>query len=244
MIKHRSDCAMHNSPADEPSRCDCGALNADKKSRPSSRPDPAGMLASSHQTAHPTVQAVGYGRGNDLGLPVVYGFIKQSGGQAAVYREEAERTTAKPYLPRPKKKGRLPKRVGQADVPKARGETVLVVEDDPEVRTLSVALLSSFGYEIIEAADGQTALKALETAPKVNLLFTNVILPGGMSGPQLAAEVRDRFPGMAVLYTSGYTALANVDQSAFEKDIELLQKPYRKAELARKVRRALDQTQS
>ncbi|MEE8213575.1 MAG: response regulator, partial [Alphaproteobacteria bacterium] len=99
----------------------------------------------------------------------------------------------------------------------------------------------SLGYEILETADGQTALKVLESAPRVNLLFTDVVLPGGMSGPQLAAEVQSRFPGMAVLYTSGYTELANFDEGTLAEDTELLQKPYRKADLARKVRRALDQ---
>ncbi|MEE8284238.1 MAG: response regulator, partial [Alphaproteobacteria bacterium] len=113
--------------------------------------------------------------------------------------------------------------------------------DDPDVRTLSVALLRSLGYEILETANAETALKALESAPRVNLLFTDVVLPGGMSGPELAAEVESRFPGMAVLYTSGYTEIANFDQGAFGADTELLQKPYRKADLAWKVRRALDQ---
>ena len=95
-----------------------------------------------------------------------------------------------------------------------------------------------------EAADGETALKALESAPRVNLLFTDVVLPGGMNGPELAAEVRSRFPGIAVLYTSGYPELANFPESAFPEGADLLQKPYRKADLARKIRDALDGTNS
>ncbi len=242
MIKHRSDCAMHDSPAIEPSKCDCGALKAGKKSRSSSRHGAAGIPASGHQMSYPTVLAAGYGRANGLELPMVYGFVKQSGGPAVAYSEEGEITAVKLDLPRSRKKGKHHKGAAHADVPKAQGETVMVVEDDPEVRTLSVALLRRLGYQILEAADGSSALKAVASAPKVNLLFTDVVLPGGMSGPQLATEVQDRFPGIAVLYTSGYTDLANVDQSAFCKDIELLKKPYRKAELARKIRRALDQT--
>ena len=184
------------------------------------------------------------GRGSGLGLSMVYGFVKQSGGHVTIYSEEGIGTTLKLYLPRSDK---ADERIGgakQTDVPKAQGETVMVVEDDPEVRTLSVALLGSFGYEILEAADGESALKILDSAPRVNLLFTDVVLPGGMSGPQLAVEVRNRFPGIAVLCTSGYTDLANVDRSTLGDDAELLQKPYRKADLARKVRLALDQARS
>ena len=241
MIKHRSDCAMHNSPAIGPSKCDCGALEADKKSRSSSRHGPVGIPASDHQMSNRTVLAAGYGRASGLELPMVYGFVKQSGGHAVAYSEEGKKTAVKLDLPRSRKKAKHHKGAAQADVPQAQGETVLVVEDDPEVRTLSVALWRSFGYEIVEAADGESALKILDSAPRVNLLFTDVVLPGGMSGPQLAMEVRNRFPGIAVLYTSGYTDLVNVDQSAFDEDTELLQKPYRKADLARKVRLVLDQ---
>jgi PAS domain S-box-containing protein len=181
------------------------------------------------------------GRGSGLGLSMVYGFVKQSGGHVTIYSEEGKGTTVKLYLPR---SDRAEEHLGgpdQADIPQARGETVLVVEDDPDVRTLSVALLRSLGYEILETADGQTALKALESAPRVNLVFTDMVLPGGMSGPELAAEVESRFPGMAVLYTSGYTELANFHEGTLGEDTELLQKPYRKADLAWKVRRALDQ---
>ncbi len=188
-----------------------------------------------------TTKEVGRGSGLGLGLSMVYGFVKQSGGHVTIYSEEGKGTTVKLYLPRSDK---ADERVGgpdQEDVPQAQGETVMVVEDDPDVRTLSVALLSSFGYEILEAADGESALKILDSAPRVNLLFTDVVLPGGMSGPQLAMEVRNRFPGIAVLCTSGYTELANFKQSTFDEDTELLQKTYRKADLARKVRLVLDQ---
>jgi signal transduction histidine kinase len=143
-----------------------------------------------------TTKEVGHGSG--LGLSMVYGFVKQSGGHVTIYSEEGEGTTIKLYLPRSDKAEEQPEQGDQADVPEARGETVLVVEDDPEVRTLSVALLRSLGYEILEAGDGKTALKVLETEPRVNLLFTDVVLPGGMSGPELATEVHNRVPGIGV----------------------------------------------
>ncbi len=103
MIKHRSDCAMHDSPAMEPSKCDCGALKAGKKSRSSSRRGPAGIPASGHQMPYPTVRAAGYGRAGSLELPMVYGFVKQSGGPAVAYSEEGEITAVKADLPRSRK---------------------------------------------------------------------------------------------------------------------------------------------
>ena len=180
------------------------------------------------------------GRGSGLGLSMVYGFVKQSRGHVTVYSEEGKGTSIKLYLPRSEESEAAPTVPEKAEFPDARGETVLVVEDDPDVRTLSVALLRSLGYQIEAAADGAGALKIFDATPRINLLFTDVVLPGGMSGPQLAAEVRRRHPGMAVLYTSGYTDLANFESSAFGDDVELLQKPYRKADLARKIRTAID----
>ena len=124
------------------------------------------------------------------------------------------------------------------------GETVLVVEDDPNVRALSAALLKSFGYETLEAEDGRTALKVLRSEPGVNLLFTDVVLQGGMSGPELAAEVYKRLPQIAVLYTSAYIELAQFDEHIFGKHAELIHKPYRREALAQKVRQALAQARS
>jgi PAS domain S-box-containing protein len=194
-----------------------------------------------NQVFDPFFTTKGVGLGSGLGLSMVYGFVKQSHGHVTIYSEEGEGTTIKLYLPRAEEPETQPTGADQKDLSETRGETVLVVEDDPDVRTLSVAILSSLGYEILEAADGETALKVLETAPRVNLLFTDVVLPGGMGGPELAREVQSRFPGIAVLFTSGYTDLANVDRSALGEETELLKKPYRKADLARTVRLVLDQ---
>jgi len=180
------------------------------------------------------------GRGSGLGLSMVYGFVNQSGGHVTIHSEEGRGTAITLYLPRSDKAEKHVERTEQVEIPESCGEAVMVVEDDPDVRALSVALLGSLGYEIFEAADGESALEALETTSRVNLLFTDVVLPGGVSGPELAAKVQSRFPGIAVLYTSGYTELADFDKSTFREEVELLQKPYRKADLARKVRLALD----
>ena len=128
------------------------------------------------------------------------------------------------------------------EVPEARGETILVVEDEPDVRTLSVALLFNLGYEVLEAADGPAALSMLESSSRVNLLFTDVVLPGGMNGPELAAEVARRRPGIGILYTSGYTEDAILHQGWLDEGIELLDKPFRPEDLAQKIRAAINRS--
>lgn len=185
-----------------------------------------------------TTKAVGAGSG--LGLSMVYGFVKQSGGHVTIYSEQGEGTTIKLYLPR-STETETAKRIPATDqVPVARGETVLVVEDDPEVRTLVVSLLSSLGYQIMEAATGAAALEQLGSTTRVNLLLTDVMLAGGINGRELATEVKRRAPGIQVLYMSGYTENAIVHHGRLDADAELLQKPFRRADLARAVRKALD----
>jgi PAS domain S-box-containing protein len=180
------------------------------------------------------------GKGSGLGLSMVYGFVKQSGGHATVSSEIKLGTTVNLYLPR-SGKPRVHAREGQGEnAPEARGETVLVVEDDPEVRTLSISLVKSLGYETLGAGDGESALVAFESARSVDLLFTDVVLPGSMNGVELASEIRRRNPTIAVLYTSGYTDRAKVDPASFGEDTDQLQKPFKKADLARKLRQALD----
>jgi len=183
------------------------------------------------------------GKGSGLGLSMVYGFVKQSDGHVTVYSEEGVGTTVKLYLPRfsGKEEASLPSNQ-LSEVPTARGETILVVEDDPDVRTLSVALLSGLGFDVLEAADGPSALSILEKSSRINLLFTDVVLPGGMRGPDLAAEVTRRRPGIAVLYTSGYTENAIIHQGRVDDGIDLLNKPFRREDLAQKVRAALDKS--
>jgi CheY-like chemotaxis protein len=179
------------------------------------------------------------GRGTGLGLSMVYGFAKQSGGHIKIYSEEGQGTAVKLYLPR------MSEHAPQAEEPAAtpampRGsETILVVEDDALVRRYVTAQLESLGYTTIAAADGAAALALVDRGAQFDLLFTDVIMPGGMNGRQLAECVLMRRPGVNVLYTSGYTENAIVHHGRLDPGVALLNKPYRKSDLARKIREAL-----
>jgi CheY-like chemotaxis protein len=185
-----------------------------------------------------TTKAVGKGSG--LGLSMIYGFVKQSGGHVTIYSEPGEGTTIKLYLPRSTAAAAVESKPATGAVPAARGETVLVVEDDPDLRTLAVALLSNLGYQVLEAGTAAAALVQLASTTRVNLLLTDVMLPGGMNGRELAEEAERRAPGLQVLYMSGYTEDAIMHHGRLDAGAELLQKPFRRADLARAVRRALD----
>jgi PAS domain S-box-containing protein len=186
------------------------------------------------------------GKGSGLGLSMVYGFVKQSGGQVRIHSVESAGTTVRMYLPRSEA---LPERkpapaAAPAALPGARaGETVLVVEDNPAVRRHGVNALESFGYRVIEAPDGATALALLDApdAPRVDLLFTDVVLPNGMSGRELADAVRARRGvGLPVLFTTGYARDAIVHNGRLDPDVRLLGKPYNLESLAKSVRQAID----
>jgi len=179
------------------------------------------------------------GKGSGLGMSMVYGFVKQSGGHIRIYSEQGHGTTIKLYLP----PGR-----GQVEVeppappPPPRGsEVILVVEDDPLVRNYVVTQLASLGYKTIAAADSRAALALVDKGEKFDLLFTDVIMPGGMNGRQLAEAVAKRRPGLKVLYTSGYTENAIVHHGRLDEGVLLLAKPYRKAQLASMLQQALGQ---
>ncbi len=118
-------------------------------------------------------------------------------------------------------------------------ETILVVEDDPDVRTLAVTLLGDLGYEVMEAGDGASAIAAMKSRSRIDLLFTDVILAGGMSGPEIAAEAKCIQPAMRILFMSGYPSEAMIRRGELEQGADLLNKPFRKADLARKVREVL-----
>jgi PAS domain S-box-containing protein len=180
------------------------------------------------------------GQGSGLGLSMVYGFVTQSGGHVTINSEEGVGTTVRLYLPRSDKAAVDLEQADPEQIPLAQGATVLVVEDDADMRTLSVAFLRSLGYEVLVAENGKSALEELERSEGINLLFTDVILPGGMNGADLAAEVRRRQPEIAVLFTSGYSREALIDKGQLDEAIELLKKPFRKADLAQKVKLVLD----
>lgn len=188
------------------------------------------------------------GKGSGLGLSMVYGFAKQSGGHLSVYSELGEGTTVKLFLPRSDLSAPsqvVPDQDPQiTEVPKARGETILVVEDEGDVRTLVVALLSGIGYEILEAGNAESALTALETSSRINMVLTDVILAGEMNGPDLAREISRRRPGIGILYMSGYAENAIANYAGIDEGAELLTKPFKRADLAQKVRAVLDRANS
>ncbi len=182
------------------------------------------------------------GKGTGLGLSMVYGFIKQSGGHLKIYSEPGEGTTVKIYLPR------LVGEVAEAvedehSAPPAGSgeETILVCEDDEEVRAYSAEVLRELGYRVLEAADGPAALALLaNAATKVDLLFTDVVLPGGMSGAVLAKEAAALRPGLKTLFTTGYARNAIVHQGRLDPGVRLITKPFSYADLAARVRDILD----
>ncbi|MGZ8417746.1 MAG: CHASE3 domain-containing protein, partial [Methyloceanibacter sp.] len=186
------------------------------------------------------------GQGSGLGLAMVHGFVKQSGGHMRIYSEEGEGTTVKIYLPRlvgAEEVAAAPagKPAGVSPVPRAQaGETILVVEDNEGVRDYAKDVLKELGYAVLEAADANQALEVLARARRVDLLFTDVVLPGGANGRQLANQARSAHPALPVLYTTGYTRNAIVHQGRLDADVELLNKPYTQQDLARKVRDLLD----
>ena len=183
------------------------------------------------------------GRGTGLGLSMVYGFIKQSGGHIRVYSEVGEGTSVKIYLPR--YHGLVPAndQLEEAPSPVVSGgdETVLVCEDDDKVRAYAVEVLNELGYRVIEASNGAAALDALEQAPvPVDLLFTDVVLPDGMTGADVAREAAARRPELKILFATGYARNAIFHHGRLDPGVELLTKPFTYAELAGKVREVLD----
>jgi PAS domain S-box-containing protein len=181
------------------------------------------------------------GKGTGLGLPMVYGFIKQSGGHISLYSEPGEGTTVKLYLPRITA-DQVAAEVRETVHPSGGTETILLVEDDDMVRRYAYDQLVTLGYRVIEAADGRQGLQIIRERADIDLLFTDVVMPGGMSGRQLADEAKKLRPGLKVLYTSGYTENAIVHHGRLDPGVLLLAKPYRRAELARFVREAISRT--
>jgi CheY-like chemotaxis protein len=180
------------------------------------------------------------GQGTGLGLSMVYGFVKQSGGHVKVYSEEGHGTTVRIYLPRAREEEDLETHL---DAGPATGgsETILVVEDDEEVRATVVELLTDLGYRVLRAKDAQSALAIVESGVPVDLLFTDVVMPGPLRSTELARKARERVPGIVVLFTSGYTDNAIVHAGRLDEGIDLLSKPYTHEALARKVRYVLGQ---
>ena len=182
------------------------------------------------------------GRGTGLGLSMVYGFVKQSGGHVTIYSEEGQGTTVKLYFPRRlSNEGTLGETGNEPEYPGAsEDEVVLVVEDNPEVRAFSIMSLSELGYRVLEAADAEGALSILRTAQRVDLLFTDMVLPG-QTGKVLAKELARARPGLKVLFTTGYSRNALIHHGRLDAGVRLLQKPFTFGQLASRVREVLDE---
>jgi len=179
------------------------------------------------------------GKGSGLGLSMVYGFAKQSNGHVTIYSEVGLGTSIRLYLPIADNTQAAVSR--QVEVKTVGGsETVLIVEDDPYVRSHAIASLESIGYRVIVASDGPEALSLLRGGAEPDLLFTDLVMPGGVDGWELAAKARDLRPGLKVLFTSGYPLETLTDRGATDPGAPLLSKPYRLADLARCVREVLD----
>jgi CheY-like chemotaxis protein len=179
--------------------------------------------------------------GSGLGLSMVYGFVKQSSGHVKIYSELGYGTTVKAYLPR----ATMPEAESSVETTTSRAprstkhELILVVEDEEDVRAYSAGLLRELGYEVIEAAEAAAALHVLETQT-VDLLFADVGLPG-LNGRQLADQARQTHPSLAVLFTTGYAKNAIVHNGILDSGVEMISKPYSPHDLARSVRRILDE---
>ncbi len=181
----------------------------------------------------------GVGKGTGLGLSQVYGFVRQSGGHIRIYSEPGAGTTIKLYLPReidPQLTVAKPQAEMVAD---GGAETILVVEDHDGLRDYSTSVLRELGYNVLEAPDGRVALELLKTGQDVQLLFTDVVMPG-LNGRQLADEAVQVRPNLKVLFTTGYTHNAIVHNGQLDQGVDLISKPFTFAALAKKVRQVLD----
>jgi CheY-like chemotaxis protein len=170
---------------------------------------------------------------------MVFGFVKQSNGHIKIYSEESHGTTVKVYLPRATGLDQTVAEVIESAQIEGGHELILVVEDDALVRQYVVTQIESLGYVTLQASNGAEALDIIGSAAAIDLLFTDVIMPGQINGRQLADEASRQRPALKTLYTSGYTENAIVHHGRLDTGALLLTKPYRKSDLARMIRRAL-----
>ncbi|HET6158091.1 MAG TPA: PAS domain-containing protein [Dongiaceae bacterium] len=181
----------------------------------------------------------GIEKGTGLGLSMVYGFVKQSGGHIKIYSEIGHGTSVKIYLPRAGAAAGARAEAPKA-MPPAGSELILMVEDNKDLRTVTVKQLADLGYRTLEAENAKVALQMLAAHPEIDLLFTDIIMPGGMTGTELAREARRLYPKLKILLTSGYTARAMANGFHDIEGLELLNKPFRKRDLAQKLRTVLE----
>ncbi|GGG23350.1 hypothetical protein GCM10010924_61110 [Rhizobium wenxiniae] len=174
-----------------------------------------------------------------LGLSMVYGFVKQTGGHVKIYSEVGQGTTIRMYLPR--SSGQEDVQVAIIDGPVEGGpETILVTEDDEGVRATVVEMLQELGYRVLKAPDASAALTILESGMPIDMLFTDVVMPGPLKSAELARKAKERLPSIAVLFTSAYTENSIVHGGRLDPGVQLLSKPYTREALARKIRHLLN----
>jgi PAS domain S-box-containing protein len=178
------------------------------------------------------------GQGTGLGLSMVHGFVKQSGGHVKVYSELGQGTTVRVYLPRCR---RVEDTLTEVETGSAQGgtERVLIVEDNEEVRATGADMLSELGYSVLKAKDADAALTIIESGVAIDVLFTDVVMPGKLQSSELGRKAQKRLPQIAVLFTSGYTDNTIVHGDRLDEGVDLLNKPYTREELARKLRQIL-----
>jgi CheY-like chemotaxis protein len=179
------------------------------------------------------------GKGTGLGLSQVFGFIKQSGGHVQIHTEPGQGTSIKIYLPRTTASASTAERMTAPVSLPTGSETVLVVEDDPDVRNAVVGQIGKLGYRTLAAGTAAEALTIMGGGERIDILFTDIVLPGPMRGPELATRARRLQRAVAVLFTSGYTQNSTVNGGVLDRDALLLPKPYRREALAAKLREAL-----
>ncbi len=178
------------------------------------------------------------GKGTGLGLSMVYGFVKQSGGHVKIYSEPGHGTTVRLYLPR---SHAAIEDAHEIELAPTRGgsETILVAEDDGDVRAAAVEMLTALGYRVLKSRDAASALAIIDSGVEIDLLFTDVVMPGPLRSTDLVRKAKERQPGIAVLFTSGYTENAIVHGGRLDAGVELLGKPYSHEALGRKVRHVI-----
>ncbi len=179
------------------------------------------------------------GKGTGLGLSMVYGFAKQSQGHVKIYSETGHGTTVKLYLPKASSQSEPPSKFPVAIDDLRGSEVVLLVEDNEPARENAKCQLADLGYQVLQAADGVEALKIVAERPDIDLLFTDMVMPGGLNGHELALAALHLNPKLKVLYCSGYAENAILRQGLLDKDVQLLNKPYTRLELARRIKRVL-----
>ena len=178
------------------------------------------------------------GRGSGLGLSMVHGFVKQSGGNINIYSELGRGSTVRIYLPRSREREDVQIELGASPVI-GGSETILLVEDDEDVRVTTAEMLSELGYSVLRAKDADSALVIIESGAAIDLLFTDIVMPGTLRAPELARKAQQKIPGIAVLFTTGYAENAALHRGQLGGGLNLITKPYARDQLGRKLRQIL-----